>query len=256
MLKRSTVILLFVVALSTQGQQVERKLLPVILAAPLPGAFGSLWATQLTIVNRSNARIGVGPITPGCNLDPCSPGRFPVPGASTMVIRPPSGEPGRFLFVDEGHLSDIEASLRVYDMSREATSLGTTVPVIAETDALTTTANLLGISSDTRFRSLLRVYDFDPNASHSVTVRVYRSTSPDVAATPDALVREMTLSLSPGDDLSGDFPGYAQSDLTPILTGAEGVYRVEISPGADGLRFWALVSVTNDDTQQVTVVTP
>ena len=173
-----------------------------------------------------------------------------------MVIRPPSGEPGRFLFVDKGHLSDIETSLRVFDISREATSFGTTVPVIDETAAITTTVNLLGISSDARFRSLLRVYDFDPNASHSVTVRVYRSTSPDVAATPDALVREMTLALSPGDDLSGNFPGYAQLDLTPIIAGAEATYRVEISPATDGLRFWAFVSVTNDDTQHVTVVTP
>src|SRR5438105_3909947 len=76
----------------------------------------------------------------------------------------------------------ISLSLRVQDVSREARTWGTTVPVVRERDAFTGRLQLLDVPVDDRFRVALRVYDFDePPASGSydraVRIRFYQGES-------------------------------------------------------------------------------
>jgi hypothetical protein len=53
--------------------------------------------------------------------------------------------------------------------------------------------------------------------------------------------------------------GYASigqfTDAFPQLNGLDKV-RVEVTPLTEGLRFWTFVSITNNETQHVTTITP
>src|SRR5260370_32300719 len=52
--------------------------------------------------------------------------------------------------------------------------------------------------------------------------------------------------------------GPSRAGVTSTLPELQGVdrVRIEITPATDGLRLWAFVSVTNNETQHVTVIAP
>lgn len=155
--------------------------------------------------------------------------------------------------------------LRVQDISRQALTWGTSIPVVRERDLFTTrTLNLTDIVQNDRFRSLLRIYDFDPSGNGSspdreVLVRIYAlgSSTTGVNAVPDRLLTERreTLRSSPPGAFFG--PPMAQLPLwsLPELNGFERV-RLEITAVTPGLRFWAFVSITNNESQHVTAIAP
>jgi hypothetical protein len=137
--------------------------------------------------------------------------------------------------------------LRVFDISRSATNRGTDVPAIRESEAWTTPIQLLDVPTAPPFRSLLRVYDFDPADGHAVLVNVYgfgQLETRSVALLPPTIVPNTISS-----------PGYAEYDLSHLGDVGRNV-RVEVVPLSAGLRFWAMVSTTNNDTQHVTLTTP
>jgi hypothetical protein len=132
---------------------------------------------------------------------------------------------------------------------------------VREGNALRATAEFLDIPVDSRFRSLLRVYDFDPGDGHEVEVRIFRTPStitfpsPSSLA-PDQLLLDTVLQLR-NAGLPALYPGYATLSIPDLLTvGINDRLRVEVVPLTPLLRYWAFVSVTNNETQHVTVVTP
>lgn len=229
----------------------EKVLLPVVLPNPVAGAFGSLWSTHVTFLNTGNEPLGMTGLFP-CPVEPCTEGALPPNSTVDMVPRANSSPTvGKFLGIGASRQQDLQIELRVFDASRSATSFGTHVPVIFETDAETRPVNLLGVATTAPFRALLRIYDFDRDASHAVTVNFYQPSDNLNAA--DQLVNSTTARLVPGPD--NNEPGYAEVDISANALGQSPV-RIEIRPVATGLRFWAMASVTNNNTQQVTLVTP
>jgi len=61
---------------------------------------------------------------------------------------------------------------------------------------------------------------------------------------------------APGD--TGRSPGYAEiGDLSQIAPlGNASRLAVEVEPLTPGLRIWSFVSVTNNETEHVTIITP
>lgn len=229
-------------------QHVEKLLLPVVVAQPVPGAFGSLWMTQTTFFNKGAAPLFVGGLL-SCHFEPC----LSFLPAQTMLTTPPAPPLGvafgKFLYVDADRKSDLAVNLRVFDISRQATSFGTEVPTVPESEAEIGAVELLGVTATAPFRALVRVYDFDPNDTHFVSVRVLRPGS-----SADELISSTTLQLKSDPDTL-DFPGFGQIDVSAIAP-FEKVVRVEIVPVTPGLRFWAMANITNNDTQHVSLVTP
>ncbi len=229
----------------------EKVLLPVVSSTPTPGAFGSLWRTQVTFLNRGADPLGITGLFP-CPVEPCTEGALPPNSTVEMVPRANSSPTvGQFLGIDPSRQQDLRIDLRVFDASRSATSFGTQVPVVFESGAETRPVNLLGVATTAPFRALLRIYDFDRDASHAVTVNFYRPSNDLNAA--DQLINSTTATLVPGPD--NNEPGYAQVDVSASALGQSPV-RIEVRPLSTGLRFWVMASVTNNDTQQVTLVTP
>jgi len=250
----SAVLILVIVASSAQAAE-SKLLLPILAPTPVPGGFGSLWTTQVTVVNVGTQSIRVSGLLQRCPFECIYPD---LPPNTTTDFSPYTsrGIPGRFLWVDADRRADIKIELRVRDLSRQLSTWGTEIPVIDEAKASRQTVQLLGVPVDTEFRSLLRVYDFDPAPGHFVVVRVFvpRVFKPD-SPNPDELLKEISLPLSVPES-PNEYPGYAQLNIDGLADLSSGNLRIEVAPTTTGLRFWAFVSVTNNDTQHVTLVTP
>jgi len=121
--------------------------------------------------------------------------------------------------------------------------------VVRENEFLSGALTLVNIPTDSRFRETLRIYA----VSDTATV-VHLRVVPLRSATP---VAEEDLPLRSGDAF-GYVPAYAEISLRdryPQLANGQPV-RLEISAPRPDLLLWAFVSVTNNETQHVTTVTP
>lgn len=249
-------------ALSQNLTGYEKVLLPVVVEnalQPLPGANGSMWQTVLSLTNRSESPLNTCCLRSLlCRIPLCSeewrmePGTTDVP---EIIVRPSGPNPGAFLFVEAGRSSDLAVQLRVQDVSRQAETWGTSVPVVRETDLFTDRIDLIGVPSSPDFRSMLRVYDFEQApAPRRVRVRIYAYEGRGVSGRDVVVFAEDFEFYRTGNDRE---PAFIQLPLPQFENlGTNNRLRVEITPLSPGLRFWGFVSVTHNATQHLTVITP
>lgn len=179
---------------------------------------------------------------------------------------------GVFLYLNQG--VHVTFNVRVQDITRQADTWGTSIPVVREKDVFTGKLQLLDIPIDSHFRDALRIYDFDsygPDSS-SVRVRIYDmcGVGPldrDCQMTPlvDTAVTLQVIHAStiPSEPASWMYPDLLAAfpqlgNVPPAMYDPIAVprVRIDIDPITPGLRFWAFVSVTNNATQHVTVIAP
>lgn len=244
----------------------EMVLLPIYLDAPVAGANGSLWNTDFWVRNGGPEAITLAPWI--CPDNAVCPAIFPLTrvlasGESLHNLpdrREPASNPSRLLYVSRG-ASLPSMQLRVFDSSRSAANAGTELPVVHEEDLLSAPVSLLNVPLDARFRSTLRIYDLRANAdgtpaSSDFRVRIYSQ----VEGNDATLLAEKTISAT--STQGGQFrdqPAFGQiANLTEGIFGVENAapLRVDIEPLTDGSRYWPLISVTNNDTQLITTITP
>jgi hypothetical protein len=228
----------------------ERVLVPV-LARSVPGAFGSIWLTEFSLLNNNStkAQIEYPHECPG----QCDPQVSVESGAFrdiTNATMPGSGAPGVFLYVpvDVGPL--MEYSLRVRDLALQVNSFGTEIPVVREANALSRPFNLLSVPIDDRFRHVLRVYDFTGLPG---MVRVEYLSIPG-----GAVLSQLNLPLfgETGRGANGpSYPAFGHLSKPRDISGVERV-RIRVTPLDQTQRLWAFVTVTNNNTQELTVVSP
>ncbi len=229
---------------ASSASEVENILLPLAaLREPVAGANGSLWKVDLTFHNASQNTIV---LAQTCNpLAPC-PATIELPPGSTT--NPPlyavaGTVGGLFVSVPRVSVRDLDITIRVQDLSRQSQTWGTTVPVVLPTD-FRPAVRLIGVPVDPRFRLTLRVYGYD--AADSIRVRIF---SPSI---PLPLV-------DVGRQLQGDPPSLQIDALAaafPQVRGME-VVRIEVASDSNPPKpLWAFISVTNNETQHVTVIAP
>ena len=230
-----------------------RYLIPVT-GDQVSGANGSLWTTELTVHNPRDTPIVVrGSICCDNNVV------IPPQTSKAVQIAPASFSQGAFIYLPaDPNYGPIPMTLRSRDLSKTAESFGTEVPIARDSD-FAQLVIITDVPTDARYRATLRIYN-SSEAPRVVTMRVYTLTG----STP---IETRSVELSGINVLVFDptpfHPGYAQVDpLTPAVRAAGPRVRIEIE---DPIRhivspppppIWALVSVTNNDTQQVTTVTP
>ena len=222
----------------------DRILLPVF-TPPFSGAFGSQFVTFFSMWNTAPGDINVFALAaPPCQLGICPPNDpFPLtlrsregaPAANFTF----DGDPGRLLSITKDAFHRLAASLRVADVSRSNQTFGTRIPVVPESEFRSDFLTLIDVPMNSKFRSTVRIYSLDPGTS--VHVRVIRSDSTAIYSEADVDLKD------PADMFH---PGYAQ---LPDF-GVQDNVRIEITP--NGKRIWAMASVTNNDTQQITIVAP
>lgn len=269
------VLLLPVLASAQTSPQFYRVLLPVFFDDAIPGAFGSQWKTAYAVRNSTASEFHVEwcpgstvalfdactlPLLDNAHLDqndtettlPEFSHDFRVlnerGGPRLLYIRPfPAGS--------SGAPSQLTFALRAFDISRTATNAGTEVPVVRQEQFRKTTTDLLNVPTDPAFRLTFRLYETNLRVA-GFTVRVFNQST-------NALVGERDIVLSwhfPHHYLKMFEPPHAQigdmRELLPAGTALPPVLRIEIQPRSEGSEFWAFVSITNNDTQHLTLVTP
>jgi hypothetical protein len=247
--------------------QYETVLLPSHTDAIVPGGFGSLWQVDSSVFNDNQIElepevdyahylcdspvlcIGADQILPGrVNGIPTTQGFTREPNW-LMHVRRPQADALRF-------------SMRVRDITRQELTWGTELPVVHERD-FATRVQLFDVPLQPRFRQTLRVYALPagPNCCATATVRVYALTGESLYSTIVQLRRsDIAVGTidrpTPG---SPDFPMQPENATLdflgniPELAGRESV-RVEVDGGSRAI--WGYVTVTNNESQQVTVISP
>lgn len=238
-------------------------LVPVFAADPIPGVNGSSWVTDLWASNSGGTTATVDGVFWDCFFPEC--GAAPVEPGVTFKTAPRAIDSlqGSLLYLDPATAGSVGFSLRFRDLSRQATTAGTELPVPREETFHAGKFSLVDVPVADGFRQTLRIYELDGTPREaSVRVRTFRL---DPAHTqpnddPDVLLGEIVLPLQfrPIADTLPEHPGYGQiSDLSTLapLGDAEHL-RLEIEPVTPGLRLWAFVTVIHNVTQHATVITP
>lgn len=219
----------------------ERILFPVLFSTN--GANGSRWVSEGTLSNPREWFVengnSIGPLGP-CVTYPC--GERIDPGE---IAKFGHGFPrGAVLHVPRNEAPYLSFGLRIRDVSRQAEGLGTQVPVVRERDCTHGGGlTLLDVPLDPRYRVKLRIYALEPvlGLTGQMTLRN--------TVTRAVTVRHFELQ-APLDSRQAH---YAEIDL-PTGAANERV-NVFLTMPLDSTA-WAFATVTNNDTQQVTIVTP
>jgi hypothetical protein len=249
-------------AVAAQEVAWSRFLLP-FFATPVPGAHGSLWEITSSLYYAGEEPALVFP-RPFCYAGLCLPLGNLEPALAPVPVNPRLGFPGGLLLhVEAKHAGAVTLSSRIRDLSRTADSAGTEVPVVPEAHIVASTVRLPAIPHEQRFRLTLRIYALPEAAGRTVEVRYYRHPADEGAFTDRTLhlLRVEPVQLRVPDAPAIDarlHPAYAQLgniESLPELQ-RESLLFIEIVPQSPDLRIWAFASVTNNETQQVTLITP
>lgn len=232
-------------------------LIPMSVAEPRPGRFGSLWQTEIKMHNSGDK-----PLQVSVGVDPFG---FPYPIATlapnevrTVVINRPAGlqgnpdpVPAYIIHVPPEQLRDLAVNVRVFDISRTALTLGTEVPVIRNFAEKATRAplRLLNIPLDPRFRTSLKVYLLDGAIDRGVQLQIIDEDS-GTALHSRTVYPQLANRFTLG-------PLYLEvADVREAFGLSSDRVMIVIAPTHEHQRVWAMSSITNNETQQVTLVTP
>lgn len=246
----------------------EQVLLPLYVDGVAPGAGGSQWKTDFWMRNNSDFHEGEAvQVAPWpCQDDHACPAVVPPsyfvrPAESVhnlpRLIQSAPGNPSRLLFVSRNGDENLSFTLRFADVSRAALNGGTDLPVVRENEFLRGPITLLNVPMTSDYRVQLRVYHLTAT-NDTYTVNIYAQKE----GVEDGPLLHSVRLATPLPEL-GPFrsqAGYAQFDLTSLLqldhvAWPEAV-RLEIDGTGVNRRSWAFASVTNNNTQMVTLVTP
>ena len=214
----------------------ERVLIPVIYNGP--GQKGSQWVTDVRLMNGNTY---VMPMLRGPQL-------VPEQSVALDVVAPN----GYVLFPVKGATDDLNINVLARDLSRQSEALGTEIPAVRERDFDHRRIVLQNIPTDSRFRMTLRAYALDPlTFINKLNYWLH----------DQATGRELAFGIAdlqaPSDEHT---PWHASVDLLAVhpQIANSGPLRLSISPLGPNpnARFWAFVSVTNNETQHVTVISP
>src|ERR1051325_1544120 len=195
-------------------------LIPVFFSGP--GAMGSQWRTELSVANEND---------------------FGVPGASVTIGQNESE--GKLMSIPRQGAENIFFDARVRDTSREAEDLGAELPVVREKNFYSGAFDLLNVPADPRFRVSLRAYRIDDGTT--VHVKIRPMLEPNAAPLVDVDIPLHTV----GNMRMVSVPNLAGY---PQLAG-RGPLVITIA-GGPAPATWAFVSITNNDTQRVTMIAP
>ena len=191
----------------------------------------------------------------------------PLPANSTVEVTTLQddagvGRRGIFYFIDRRFIDQVQISLRVQDLSRQSQTWGTALPVVRERQFVNHTVTLNDVRVDTTSRMALRIYSLDPTQPSKVKVSIFgfragllANTPPDVLLGSGEFDLRRFTPIGPGaDNPAPDFFEVSQLESIASVAGYDRV-RVDVTP-LDTSRIWAFASITNNETQHVTIIAP
>jgi hypothetical protein len=224
-----------------------------VYTQPVSGAFGSLFATELRVSNDGPEDTLLFGFDAACNIPiTCVPPNpfHPIGlGAGSEIpagALAPNGRPGRVIYAMPGTAHQLSMTLRAFDLSRSATNFGTEMPVVRFDRFVTTPFTLNGVPGDARFRITLRLYSVWPEpVPVQVTVR---------GQTREVLLTGGTLPFEPQYAELSDFFTKGNDEVRVQIQGPQ--QCIICSPPIPVPRIWGFITVTNNETQHITTITP
>jgi hypothetical protein len=223
----------------------ERILIPVIYNGA--GAFGSQWATEVSLRNDNAHFLET---WRGQSLfSAISPGK-PLTLSTTV-----SAPTGIFLIVPRDGAAGLKLNVLIRDVSRANVAWGTEIPVVRENDFSLDPIELLNVPLSRDFRRTLRIYSLS-SIPHLVLLKMYSmETGQQLAQKFITLTSETPCRVVV--PCASDRPSSAMFDLDQLFpnSGTAGRAGITIDRYV-GPPAWGFVSVTNNETQHVTVISP
>jgi len=208
---------------------------------------GTRWVSDISAYNDSDDTISVD--VEQCNFiglwTDCSQGARRVPPRSSMRIEPrytSVNQPAMFLLPPANQADRLHLSVRLRETTRDPDGPGTEIPVVRSRDFQKTQVWLPAVPVSVHFRSTLRVY----SRGSQVTVRVKDD------ATGELLKAWTANRLIPTDSDpfgTATFPGL----LEAAEVRSHEAVRIEVE---SGLPVWALLTLTDNESQRVQIFTP
>lgn len=222
-----------------------RILLPITRDAR--GALGSDFRVALSVYNGNRFTVPTWrPIGQEISLSP----------SITTPLKPEEPN-GTIVFPLRTAAGALHFGSNVRDVSRVQNTFGTEIRVVREEDARVGASELLDIPTDPNFRLNLRLYGID---SIDETIQVSLHSPDNRVFLGDTTVAVQTSLHCTQAPCATEEPAFGSiPDLRAAFPGLQvtttGVFRIHVE-GRAGYRYWALLSVTNNTTQQITTVTP
>jgi hypothetical protein len=235
----------------------EQVLVP-ITSTNIPGLNGSRWITETWLENTTTQPADIrGPYFSPIGTPPIPISLHFSPGLSMTLPKPQTQQltsstiEGALIGVPRWLGRKAAFNSRVHDTSRQAQNWGTEIPVVREIE-FADSMTLINVPGDARFRLLLRIYTRTSAADVHIKADVLSAIVPILDPPVFGPLFERVIHV---DAPTGPFgvPGYVQ-----VTIGTYGVpmqISVTSESGAAN-NVWAFVSITNNETQDVTLVTP
>ena len=210
---------------------------PILFPASFqgPGALGSQWLTESFIYANGSPAFFRDPL-------PCAGCSSTLSSGTKQLTN--DGLPwGHVLYAMRGTTASLDFASRIRDTSRQAQTAGTEVPVVRERD----------------FRGQLRFLNLPIDARYRVTLRLWSLTdyAPIVVTVDSTPAQQLPLTVAKIPNTSLYF---GTLDVTALLTKASNNPTNLSVAGINGSlpppAIWGMLSITNNDTQQVTIVSP
>ena len=162
---------------------------------------------------------------------------------------------GFFVYFPRAHEKDLTFHVRMVLETQDGDVPSVEVPIVHERDFRTAPIVLIEVPNSAERRVMLRVYESTGGPRTVARIRVFASSGIEILS-------ERVVSLSRGTVGGDEFPmysGVAQmplSDLIDLSTAPEQL-RIEVTgESPEDLPIWAFASITENDTQHVTLITP
>ena len=208
----------------------EKILVPVIYNGA--GANGSQWVTDVAMRNDRDYAI-----EPWRAIS----GTSPIPAGTPVRFGSSNAPTGMLVVVPREEAESLHFHAMVRDTSRSDSDAGTELPVARERD-FSSNLELVDIPVDGRFRLMLRVYSLARADLAEVTIYSMEN---------GIGLRKFYVPMT---QPAGDRPGFGSApDFIAGTSGDRIGLRIRSLTGAPA---WAFATVTNNETQHVTIVSP
>lgn len=226
----------------------------------IPGANGSIWRTEITGVVEGTSvpdmvPSGCGPLEDPCGWPPLHR-EFDAFGEDLAL----EDAPPHFLYYRNTGSDRVRLVTRVFDATKNETTAGAFVPMARDEDFSAAGFTLLAVPNAPQFRSMLRIYEANGTGG-DVEVALYRLYENEPFASHAVRLDSVENQFPATTALLPFYPAIAQLDLGALIPPGESRLRVSVRPlptelPAPAMQLWGFVSITNNETSHVTVVTP
>ncbi len=230
-------------------------LIPVVphSGEAVPGAHGSLWGGIVYFHNPGPGEVAAPQSSGICGMFCLEPG-------TTIELSP------KRIAADRGSLLPVSGiyEARLEEFSKPGQPVGVEIPVVYPSQYISDQITLVGIPRSDSVRAALRVYDPLRDARTAVRAEFLDSSGEVLATTILQPGADPVVTRS--DDLAQFLPGfdaiYDVESVFPVLRTIDGefrenrIYNIRLTTLVEGTVFWAFVSVTDIETQNVTLISP